>query len=172
MSKGGSGYFSGTKGSQSEGRRSNAQIKAYSHERVKSWAEKKRNELTGKAKKNFNTACVVYDESTGKYYYGRNGGYHEEGYVKNPVLFGDSQHPGLLPKTSLNKYPVGNCAEVDAVNRALNDGADIKHLHMTTIHTTKTQFGSYKESCENCKYAFYGRIKSNYSGWKEGDQDE
>ena len=174
MSKGNSGLFHGTNGSCMDKQFSNknstySQIKAFSLERVRSWAEKKRLEFTGKERKNFNTACVVYDEFTKKQYYGRNGGYHEDGYVRNPILFGDSTHQGLLPKTSLNKYPVGNCAEVDAVNRALNDGADIKNLHLTTIHTTKSQFGLYKKSCENCKYAFLDRVRNNYSGWKEGD---
>ena len=145
------------------------QIKDVSHAKVKSWAERKQKELTGKAKKNFNTACVVYDDETGKFYYGQNGGYRGEGYKKNPILFGDSAHAGLLPSRSLNKYPVGNCAEVDAINRALNDGAEISHLHITTIHTTKSQFGNYKESCENCRYAFKSRIKANYSGWKDED---
>lgn len=173
MSKTSSGLFSGTKGSKTGNNTrtslSPAQIKSTSHESVKSWAERKQRELTGKAKKTFNTASVVYDEETGKYYYGRNGGYREEGYKQNPVLFGDSTHEGLLPKSSLNKYPIGNCAEVDAINHALNAGADINHLHITTIHTTKSQFGKYKESCENCKAAFKGRVKANYSGWKDED---
>ena len=174
MSKPSSGLFSGTKGSKntvsndstSTQKLSASKIKTVSHEQVKSWAIQKRNELTGKAKKNFNTACVVYDEKTGKFYYGRNGGFRETGYQRNPILFGDSEHEGLLPKTSLNKYPVGNCAEVDAINNALNSGADISHLHITTIHTTKNQFGNYKESCENCTYAFKNKVKANYSGWK------
>ena len=118
-----------------------------------------------------NTACVVYDESTGKYYYGRNGGYNEQGYVRNPELFGDSSHKGLLPNASLNKYPVGNCAEVDAVNRALNDGSSIANLHMTTIYSTKGQFGKYKKSCENCIHAFFGKVKINYSGWEGKTND-
>lgn len=160
--------FGHTKGSKLKGKRSSAVIRAYSKERVKAWAEKKRSELTGKTKKNFNTACVVYDSETGKYYYGRNGGYHEKDYVKNPILFGDSTHKGILPKNSLNKYPVGNCAEVDAVNRALNDGAKLKNLHMTTIHATKKQFGEYKPSCENCTYTFKDRIQENFSGWVDG----
>lgn len=145
------------------------QIQSLSHERVKSWAARKRNELTGKARKTFNTACVAYDDETGKCYYGRNGGYLEKDYKKNPVLFGDLTHTGMLPKKSLNKYPVGNCAEVDAINRALNDGASIRHLHITTIHATKSQFGEYKVSCENCKYAFQGKVRANYSGWKKED---
>ena len=168
MSKGNSGLFSGTqRNNVSNEKRTPLQIKAYSHERVKDWAEKKKSSLTGKTKKNFNTACVAYDESTGKYYYGRNGGYHEKNYIKNPILYGDSTHDGLLPKTSLNKYPIGNCAESDAINQALNGGANIKNLHITTIHTTKSKFGNYKESCENCCYAFKGKVKANYSGWKD-----
>ncbi len=150
------------------GSRPSATIRAYSRERVKEWAEKKRSELTGKTKKNFNTACVVYDSETGKYYYGRNGGYHEKDYVRNPQLFGDETHVGILPHTSLNIYPVGNCAEVDAVNRALNDGAKLSNLHMTTIHVTKKQFGDYKPACQNCTYSFKGRISENFSGWFEG----
>lgn len=109
--------------------------------------------------------AVVYDESSGKYYYGRNGGYREKDYVRNPILFGDDVHKGLLPASSLNNYPVGNCAEVDAVNRALNAGAKLKDLHLTTIHVTKKHFGEYKPSCENCTYTFKGRLKENYSGW-------
>lgn len=173
MSKAASGLFSGTKGSNSgsgtSSKPTTAQIKRNSHERIKTWAEKKIKELTGKAKKTFNTACIVYDEVTGRYYYGRNGGYKEKGYKRNPILFGDSKHEGMLPKSSMNKYPVGNCAEVDAINHALNTGANFKNLHITTIHTTKNQFGKYKESCENCKYAFKGKVKANYSGWKDED---
>lgn len=161
MSKGSSGLFSGTKGS-------NHGIRVACHSHVMMWAESKRKELTGKAKKSFNTACVAYDDATGRYYYGRNGGYREDGYVKNPILFGDSTHKGLLPETSFNKYPVGNCAEVDAVNRALNAGADLSHLHILTIHTTQRQFGEVKPSCENCTYTFRGRVRENYSGWQEG----
>ena len=176
MSKSYSGLFSGTKGASlgngsSGGKPSSSQIKAISRERVSRWAERKRDELSGNEKKKFDAACVVYDEETGKFYYGRNRGYLEDGYVKNPILFGDATHDGLLPKESLNKYPVGNCAEVDAINHALNAGASIDHLHITTIHTTKSHFGEYKESCDNCKYAFKDRIKANYSGWEE-EKDE
>ena len=110
-----------------------------------------------------NTATVVYDERTGKYYYGRNGAPFEDGYIKNPTLFSKN---GILPKESLNVYKVGNCAEVDAVNKALNDGAKLENLHMTTIHTTKYSFGKNKESCENCTAAFKNKIKQNYTGWK------
>jgi len=144
-----------------------SKIKADSLNHVIDWAVKKRDELTGKTKKNFNTACVVYDSENNKYYYGRNGGYHEDGYVRNPLLFGDTNVKGLLPHTSLNKYPIGNCAEVDAVNRALNAGAKLNNLYMTTIHVTKNKFGTYKPACENCTFTFRGKVSDNFSGWFE-----
>lgn len=169
MSKGNSGLFTNTKGGLANISLHSSLIQTQSHERVNSWASRMRSKLTGKARKSFNTACVAYDESTGKYYYGRNGGYNKKNYNRNPILFGDSTHKGLLPQTSLNKYPVGNCAEVDAINNALNHGADIKHLHISTIHTTNSHFGEYKESCENCTYAFKNKVKANYSGWKKGE---
>ena len=169
MSKDSSGLFSGTRGANaSVSKRSNAVIKAYSKQRVKDWAMKQFDTLPNNIKKKMNTATVVYDEKTGKYYYGRNGAPYEDGYVKNPKLFGKN---GILPKESLNGYRVGNCAEGDAINQALNAGANLRDLHMTTIHTTKNSFGKGKEACENCKQAFKGRIKQNYTGWK-GDKKE
>ncbi len=169
MSKDSSGLFSGTRGANaSTSKRSNAVIKAYSKQRVKDWVKKQFETLPNNIKKKMNTATVVYDEKTGKYYYGRNGAPYEAGYVKNPKLFGKN---GILPKESLNGYRVGNCAEVDAINQALNAGANLKDLHMTTIHTTKSSFGKAKEACENCKEAFKDRIKQNYTGWK-GDKKE
>ena len=166
MSKTSSGLFSGTDGTRIKNNPPNkTSIKDASHALVISWAKIKAKELHGKTKKNFNTAAVVYDEASGRYFYGRNGGYREENYKRNVLLFGDATHEGLLPKESLNMYPVGNCAEVDAVNRALNAGAKLENLHLTTIHTTKKQFGEYKPSCQNCTYTFKNRIKENYSGW-------
>lgn len=165
----GTGYGPGH--GNTAGRRSSTTLSTHLHDQVIHWAERKRTELTGKTKKNFNTACVVYDSTTGECYYGRNGGYHEKGYKRNAILFGDETHEGILPKQSLNAYPIGNCAEVDAVNRALNAGAELGNLHMTTIHTTKKQFGKYKRACENCTYTFKDRIRRNYSGWfKEGEE--
>lgn len=81
-----------------------------------------------------NTATVVYDEKTGKYYYRRND------------------------------------AEVNVINQAMNAGVNLKDLHMTTIHTTKSSFGKDKEACENCKKVFKGKIKQNYTGWIGDDK--
>lgn len=42
-----------------------------------------------KTKRNdFNTASLVYDARTGKYYYGMNKGVRLSGDAQNPVLFG------------------------------------------------------------------------------------
>lgn len=166
MSKGYSGHFHGTKGAKRHGG-SAKQL----HSHVNTWAEKTANRLEGISKRQrdkFNTAAVIYDESTGKYYNGRNHGIEIDHDKKNPILFGDSSHEGILPKKSLNHLSVGNCAEIHAVNKALNDGAKLSNLKMYTIHTTKSSFGKAKESCENCTFALKGKIKENYTGWKDG----
>ena len=167
MSKDSSGLFSGTSGAKSTSSgRSNAVIKKYSKQRVKDWAKSEQKRLTGRSKKDFNTACVVYDETTGKYYYGRNGAPFEKGYNKNSKLFGKN---GLLekklPEGSLNIYKVGDGAEVDAVSKALNDGGRLSNLQMTTINVTEKGFGKNKPACENCETVFKGKVKQNYTGW-------
>lgn len=59
-----------------------------------------------------------------------------------------------------NGLIVGRCAEVDAVNKALNAGARLENLTMLTIYADNGRsglFGSKKCSCPNCTYAFKGR---------------
>ncbi len=167
MSKPSSGLFAGTKGTKNSRYHSKSQ-RVNNKEHVVSWAKRQATILEKKSKtqrEKFNTATVVYDESTGKYYYGRNGGIKKDNSPKNPILFGDGKKEGLLPKTSLNKYAVGNCAEVDAINKALNAGAKLSNLHVTTIHTTKNSMGKSKRACENCTHSFKGKVKRNYTGW-------
>ena len=79
----------------------------------------------------FNTATVAYDVTTGQYYYGMNRGVQISGDSLNPLL------ESWLPESSLNQYRLGNCAEVDAVNQALNSGADVSNLYLYTINTKK-----------------------------------
>ena len=132
------------------------------------WANKLADELSKISKRKrdkFNTASVAYDESTGKYYYGRNKGIEINNTPKNSILFGDSNHSGVLPQQSFNNYTIGNCSEVDAINNALNDGAALKNLHLTTIHTTSGSLGKPKPACENCTFSFKGKVKRNYTGW-------
>ena len=163
MSKPDSGLFTGTIGCRAS---FSFAMENELYASVLHWVDTKLKELPSKTRRKINTVCVAYDETTDKYYYGYNGGYLKEGYIRNPKLFGDKDTSGLLPPKSLNDFPVGNCAEVDAVNHALNDGAELSHLRILTIHTTKKLFGVYKPACENCRYAFKGKIKANYSGWK------
>lgn len=166
MSKGYSGLFSGTKGERAY---KGTPKQMQSH--VTSWAHdtaERLENISKRQREKFNTATVAYDESTGKYYNGRNHGIEIEHDKKNPILFGDNTHEGLLPKQSLNHLVVGNCAEIHAVNQALNDGAKLENLKIYTIHTTKSSFGKPKPACENCTYALRGNIKENYTGW-EGD---
>lgn len=137
------------------------------HGKVSDWASDMKESLKGNSKKRFNTACAVVDTETGKTYYGRNRGIEENGTSKNPLLFGDGESRGILPEKTISGYAVGNCAEVDAVNNALNAGSKIENLQMMTIHATKNSFGDLKPACENCTYAFKGRIKGNYSGWEK-----
>lgn len=135
---------------------------------VTRWANKLAKELLKISKRkrdSFNTASIVYDTKNDKYYYGRNNGIEINKSSKNAILFGDDNNPGILPEKSLNNYKVGNCAEVDAINNALNDGAKLGDLVISTIHTTKSKMGETKEACENCTYAFKSKLKKNYTGW-------
>ena len=74
----------------------------------------------------FNTATVVYDARTGNYY-GMNRGVQLSGDTLNLSL------ESWLPESSLNQYRLGNCAEVDAVNQALNSGANASDLYLYTM---------------------------------------
>lgn len=169
MGSGNSGIYSGTHGAS----QSSSPCSATSmHKSVTDWAHLMQSKLTGRQKKRFNTACAVVDTKTGQIFYGRNRGIEETGSAKNPILFGDGAHEKILPSTSLNDYSVGNCAEVHAVNSALNAGAKLENLQMITVHATKKSFGELKEACENCTYAFKGRIKGNYSGWGNRERSQ
>ncbi len=163
MGSGISGIYGSTKQS-SRAKTSPASM----HRHVSAWAERTKDKLTGGSKKKFNTACIVVDAETGEAYYGRNRGILEEGTPKNSTLFGDSKSKGLLPNINRENFPIGNCAEVDAVNKALNAGAKLSNLYMMTIHVTKNNFGKQKEACQNCTYTFKGKIAINYSGWSAG----
>lgn len=102
----------------------------------------------------FNTASIAYDSSTGSYYYDMNRGVQLKGGQINPLL------KSWLPESSLNNYKLGNCAEVDVVNQALNNGASIKDLYLYTINTKN---GHPKRMCENCIYTFFGRVADVFS---------
>ena len=55
-------------------------------------------------------------------------------------LSGDTLNLSLeswLPESSLNQYRLGNCAEVDAVNQALNSGANASDLYLYTMYQNR-----------------------------------
>ncbi len=114
-----------------------------------------------------NTGSVVYDARTGEYFYGINKGIKLSSDGLNDTL------SNILPKESLNSYQSGNCAEVDAVNQALNNKANLNDLYIYTIDTTtdkmripSSTFGKPKLACENCTYTFLGKVKDILSGHK------
>lgn len=176
MSKPNSGLFVGTKGQRAkeplpdDKKPSRSEIIANMQVEANHWAEDEAQRLLDISKRQrdkFNTVCVVYDELTERYYYGRNSGIKINNSILNPIIFGSDDAKGLLPQRSLNNYELGNCAEVDAINNALNAGAKLANLHIMVLHSTTNNFGSTKKSCENCTYAFKGIVKENYSGWSE-----
>lgn len=167
MGSGISNIYQGTRGELLEARRTGDYSRVMKH-RVQNWARQKAEELSRTSKRkrrDFNTSCIAYDITTGKTYYGRNAGVELSNALKNPLLFGSPEAPGLLPRTSLNHLKVGNCAEVDAVNQALNDGSRIGNLRIRTIYSDEKHFGQDKPACLNCTRTFKGRVKGNYSGW-------
>lgn len=166
MAKGHSGLFSGTKGDKI----ATGTNPVLQKEKAFEYAEKIYENGTKIEKKKINTVTVVYDEENDKYYYGMNGGVELHNSPKNAILFGDATHEGILPKSSLNDFPLGNCSEVDALNNALNAGAKLEHLHMTTLDVRRKNIRSHniigKCSCENCTATFKDKVKKNNTDWK------
>ncbi len=162
MSKGYSGHFNnrkavenGTNGTK----HCKGTIPSCQRELAIEYAQKLLNNGSKKVKRIVNTVALAYDENTSKIYYGYNHGIELNNTPVNPIL------QSVLPKVSLNNFPLANCAECDAINNALNGGSKLENLHIYTISVTKKKMGEPKLSCENCAYAFKGKVKSNNSGW-------
>lgn len=99
----------------------------------------------------FNTATILYNKATGKYYYGANKGIAVSGSEIHPTL------AAKLPETSTNSYKLGNCAECDAVNQALHDGANWSDLQMHTVGVQWNTGATFpKPLCSNCEITFEG----------------
>ena len=71
----------------------------------------------------------------------------------------DEKLANILPEKSVDiRYKVvGNCAEVDAVNKALIDGAKMDNL---VLYTYDIINDIPKGMCENCIFTFRGRVLS------------
>lgn len=91
---------------------------------------------------------AITDTKTNKTYFGQNRG----------ITSLDDVHPELkkhLPEETLEKWSEYNCAECDAMNQALHDGASWDDL--MDMHTMKKDLdGNYIdfERCDNCKVTF------------------
>jgi hypothetical protein len=99
---------------------------------------------------------AIVDTKTGRVYYGRSGGLVNT-MEKNPMLVSEiekvkNQAKIKVGKETFTDWDVSNCAECDALNQALNDGADIKNLEMHTVKIDKkTGAVTDFERCDNCK---------------------
>ena len=60
-----------------------------------------------------------------------------------------------LPEKSLNHLPIGNYAEVDAVNQALKANSNVNDLYLYTIDA---ETYLTKAMCDNCIYTFSDRV--------------
>lgn len=97
--------------------------------------------LTGK--KPTMTAAAL-DIKTGQIYFGDSGVVSEN---INVILIEQ------MPKTSMTNWAVANCAEFNAVNNALNAGARINNLVVTTVRV-KTL--AMERMCANCSISLKG----------------
>jgi uncharacterized Zn-binding protein involved in type VI secretion len=113
----------------------------------KNIAEQRINEINNSAKSNFPNGrkpaktSVVKDRKTGKIYQDDSGW---------PVPSENEINPKLskrIPDPSLEKHDPNNCAEFKAVNKALNDGADINDLDVYTMSRNKL---TPAHRCKNC----------------------
>ena len=108
-------------------------------------------------------ATVVIDTDTGKIYKGLSGikGNPTRGDVNDFLAKHLENSKKILEeagfkKGSLTNYPLDNCGEFNAINSALNDGANIKSLKALSVDIAK---GTFKEACDNCKFLYGDLIK-------------
>lgn len=100
-------------------------------------------DILSKRKLPMGTSAAV-DRTTGNVYYGNSGTISNN---INKVL------QARMPNPSLQKWPVANCAEFNAVNNALNSGAKITNLDVATV-VVKT--GQAFPMCKNCQITIFG----------------
>lgn len=116
------------------------------HRRATEWAEFQHALDTDNE---MNTVSVAYNTVTGEYFYGVNGG------ISNPNCINPELNM-YLPATSTTNWTTYNCAEVNAVNNAMNNGSFMGDLQLYTINTHNNL---PKPMCSNCEQTFgYGRI--------------
>lgn len=89
------------------------------------------------------TSAAV-DVNTGNIYYGNSGS------ISNNI---NSTLIDSMPKSSLTNWKVANCAEFNAVNNALNAGANMSNLVVTTVRVKTLTLASM---CFNCQASLQG----------------
>ncbi|MEI4803438.1 hypothetical protein WAZ07_19635 [Bacillus sp. FJAT-51639] len=113
---------------------------------------------------------AIVDTKTGKIYYGYSGktGFNPS---RTEVLHEDLQkliertkdlakkdiNNPYVEKGSFEKWDVDNCAEIQAVNQALNDGAKIEDMFVRTVNFKTGEFADF---CKNCKVTFSEFMKA------------
>ena len=88
---------------------------------------------------------TAVDVQSGRLYYGDSGGVLPTDI--NPVL------KNQMPTVSLEIWSVANCAEFKAVNNALNVGAKLENLVVTTVRVNTLTF---VPMCKNCQISIQG----------------
>ncbi|WP_424036704.1 RHS repeat-associated core domain-containing protein, partial [Neisseria flavescens] len=86
------------------------------------------------------TVAVVIDKKTGRIFYGESG------------KLNDVVHPELkkaLPKTSMEKWSTTNCAEVNALNKALKARPSAK-MGDFEVAAANVRTGKRRKPCKNC----------------------
>ncbi|WP_413367352.1 pre-toxin TG domain-containing protein [Lysinibacillus sp. 3P01SB] len=78
--------------------------------------------------------------------------------TKNRALEASKQAGGEV-KDSFEKWTVDNCAEVQAVNQAVKDGAKVEDILLSTIEVLPNK---YKKVCKNCKETFENFFIDNF----------
>ncbi|XRD23895.1 hypothetical protein AABM34_15810 [Lysinibacillus fusiformis] len=78
--------------------------------------------------------------------------------TKNRALEYSKQAGGEV-KDSFEKWTVDNCAEVQAVNQAVKDGAKVEDILLSTIEVLPNK---YKKVCKNCKETFENFFIDNF----------
>ncbi len=108
-------------------------------------AESRANYLANSSGKTPTVTSVVKNTDTGQIYFGNSG------YIAENI------HPYLrsrMPSPSYKPWPVANCAEFNAVNNALLNGA--RSLDDLAIYTIRTRNLVPIPRCSNCKVTTSG----------------
>jgi hypothetical protein len=104
---------------------------------------------------------TMRDRVTGREYTDTSGNTPE-----SPRLTTEQIHPELrarMPNQSLEDWPIENCAEFKATNRALWDGAEFENLDGATINSRS---GNAMHRCANCQYSTSGaRVSTDNAPW-------